>query len=590
MLHIDYLDQPHSAYLKLDEESLAWGEIRRACQEKGETTNVSEQSLSMPWWVFLSARKSLKIVAVKYHLKIEFSFKVQELLRAANQKRAQFKEIEKVEPVGEEELVEKLIEVGFSRTLTEHQLRNVAKLASLSAGATFSVPGAGKTTEALAYYYFKKESERTVLFIVAPKNAFAAWDEQLEICMPNAQTFVRLTGGERLIQAALLKNPKHIIITYQQLPRVIDLISAYLMDKHVVMFLDESHRIKSGEDIVTGKAVLSLSHLPSQKLIMSGTPMPNSPYDLIAQFNFLYPEIEVDEESVVDTINRIYVRTTKAELGLREPKYKIVAIPMSPSQRKLYDLLRSEEARQYEKLKANQRNAFRTMGKSIMRMLQLTSNPALIIKTLKNSNDWMSDFLLDDQSPKIEYVCNRARQLAQQGKKCIIWSSFVENIELLNLRLEDLGANYIHGGVDAGSEDDDLSREGKIKRFLNEKDAFVLIANPAAASEGISLHTECHHAIYLDRNYNAAQFLQSVDRIHRLGLSDDVETEVEILICPDSVDESVNRRLNIKIDRMSEVLQDSSIKVEPEYVNPELFEESISMQDINDFVQHLKGL
>ncbi|KAF6616091.1 ATP-dependent helicase, partial [Paenibacillus sp. EKM208P] len=134
------------------------------------------------------------------------------------------------------------------------------------------------------------------------------------------------------------------------------------------------------------------------------------------------------------------------------------AIPMSPSQRKLYDLLRSEEARQYEKLKANQRNAFRTMGKSIMRMLQLTSNPALIIKTLKNSNDWMSDFLLDDQSPKIEYVCNRARQLAQQGKKCIIWSSFVENIELLNLRLEDLGANYIHGGVDAGSEDDDLSR------------------------------------------------------------------------------------------------------------------------------------
>lgn len=104
------------------------------------------------------------------------------------------------------------------------------------------------------------------------------------------------------------------------------------------------------------------------------------------------------------------------------------------------------------------------------------------------------------------------------------------------------------------------------------------------------MHTECHHAIYLDRNYNAAQFLQSVDRIHRLGLSDDVETEVEILICPDSVDESVNRRLNIKIDRMSEVLQDSSIKVEPEYVNPELFEESISMQDINDFVQHLKGL
>ena len=45
----------------------------------------------------------------------------------------------------------------------------------------------------------------------------------------------------------------------------------------------------------------------------------------------------------------------------------------------------------------------------------------------------------------------------------------------------------------------------------------VLLANPQAMSEGISLHLECHDAIWLDRTYNAGQYLQGIDRIHRLG-------------------------------------------------------------------------
>ena len=75
-------------------------------------------------------------------------------------------------------VISHLKEKGFSRKLTAEQTRNVSKLVSLPSGATFSVPGAGKTTEALAFYFYKK-TEDTRLFIVAPKNAFAAWEEQL---------------------------------------------------------------------------------------------------------------------------------------------------------------------------------------------------------------------------------------------------------------------------------------------------------------------------------------------------------------------------------------------------------------------------
>ncbi len=113
------------------------------------------------------------------------------------------------------------------------------------------------------------------------------------------------------------------------------------------------------------------------------------------------------------------------------------------------------------------------------------------------------------------------------------------------------------------------------------------MANPAACAEAISLHTVCHHAIYVDRNYNAAQFLQSQDRIHRLGLSPDVETTLEILVAPDTVDDSVARRLSVKIARMAEVLNDDLISVEP--IIPDLDETGLDFDDIADLVRHLKG-
>ena len=84
----------------------------------------------------------------------------------------------------------------------------------------------------------------------------------------------------------------------------------------------------------------------------------------------------------------------------------------------------------------------------------------------------------------------------------------------------------------------------------------VMIANPQACGEGISLHKVCHYAIYLDRNFNAAYFLQSIDRIHRLGLEKDIDTTIEILISENSIDEVLISRLNDKIKAMGHILED----------------------------------
>ncbi|RJS63034.1 DEAD/DEAH box helicase [Priestia filamentosa] len=588
-LNIKYLPDNHMAQLSMEENSPAWGEIRRVCLENVKDVVVeSGNSLRMPWWAFLNCKNALKLTFRRYKIKTNMDYAAAELIKQSLKKGAEYRNVSHLEPIPEEKVVSELLDIGFGRELSPEQLRNVSKLASLTSGATFSVPGAGKTTEALALYFLKRKSN-TRLLIVAPKNAFAAWEEQLTDCDPECTEIVRLKGGAKNIESTLGENPKIMLITYQQLPNVIELVGNYLSRYPSFLFLDESHRIKRGDDGVIGRSILSISHIPEMKLIMSGTPMPNSPLDLVPQFNFLYPEVKVDADSVVQLINPIYVRTTKQELGLTKPKFRLIPVPMSVRQKKLYELLKSEEARQSINIRAIDRNKLRSMGKSIMTMLQLTSNPALLAKSNFQHESILRDLLTEGDSPKIQYVCKKVRELAAEGRKTIVWSNFVENVELLALRLKDLGADYIHGGVDAGSEEDSDTREAKIKRFHDDPDCFVLIANPAAASEGISLHTVCHDAIYLDRNYNAAHFLQSVDRIHRFGLPREIETNVEIIFSPESIDESVERRLQSKINKMALVLDDKSLHIEPEYGDEEIMGDEFNLEDIQDFFDHIRG-
>jgi hypothetical protein len=77
-----------------------------------------------------------------------------------------------------------------------------------------------------------------------------------------------------------------------------------------------------------------------------------------------------------------------------------------------------------------------------------------------------------------------------------------------------------------------------------------------------------------------------MDRIHRLGLEEDIETTIEILKTPKSIDERVDSRLEMKIQLMFNVLNDKSLNVEPETV--ELDETGFNIDDAEDLIGHLE--
>ena len=109
------------------------------------------------------------------------------------------------------------------------------------------------------------------------------------------------------------------------------------------------------------------------------------------------------------------------------------------------------------------------------------------------------------------------------------------------------------------------NRDELINKFKNGT-APVLIASPASVGESVSLHKNvkgdnvCNHAIYLDRNFNGVQYMQSMDRIHRIGMDRSVLTEYHLIIAKDTIDEVINRRLEEKWRNMLDALSDDTLE------------------------------
>ncbi len=81
----------------------------------------------------------------------------------------------------------------------------------------------------------------------------------------------------------------------------------------------------------------------------------------------------------------------------------------------------------------------------------------------------------------------------------------------------------------------------------------VLVANPAAAGAGLTLH-RARIAIYESLSNQAAHYLQSLDRIHRRGQTRDVE--YLILLCDQTIEIQEYERLVVKETAAQSLLGD----------------------------------
>lgn len=486
-----------------------------------------------------------------------------------------------------------LLGSGWVADLTAFQRRDIARLLALRHGANFSVPGAGKTRVALAVFAAMRErGEAQRLLVVCPKSAYEAWQYESSNCFKEPlRTDVMASAPD--------PGAELLLVNYERLGRSVASLASWLRSAPAMLVLDEAHRMKLGAQGTYGSACLALGPLARRRLILTGTPAPNGARDLESLMSFVWPghgkRVVADAVGGGDlayassVLRPLFTRTTKRELGLPpfEPKIRYVDLP--PLHREIYEALKGNPSARSGSLDS--------LGKAMLRMLMAATSPALLLEgttryeplsyqvpPLEASPDDSLYTLLrnlprHELSPKYAEAVRIVAENASAGRKTLVWTTFVRSLTTL----EQLLAPHRPAAVYGGTED----REEQIRRFREDPDCMVLISNPATLGEGISLHQVCHDALYVDRDFMAGRFLQSLDRIHRLGLAPDTETRVTVLAARGTVDEIVAMRLESKLEFMGRILDDPSVQQLGDLQEDEPNTVGMDAKDIRALLAHL---
>ena len=374
----------------------------------------------------------------------------------------------------------------------------------------------------------------------------------------------------------------------------------------VMLVADESHRIKRFNGGQWAPAVIDIATLASVRTVLSGTPMPQSGLDLYSQLNVMWPgreltgpkaqfkpRVERRFPTVISAVLPFASRTSKADLDLPPPIIEQIDVELSPAEAEIYDLLRSHLRRAIEAADPTEADRLAALrrGRPI-RLLQAATNPAVLRDGQSGTTSNAVTLTLLNRIAAFDPAVTAPSKFMEAGEiiarldasdKCVVWSNFIRNLDQFARFARgqlQVPVFQVDGRVAARSQgigslteesDDDESREAVISRFLGHQGKALLVTNPASCSESISLHRSCRNAIYLDRTYDCAQWLQSIDRIHRLGLPPDARVRLYVLRAMSggepTADHLVHSSLVAKESRMLELLQGAAlqpIEEEPE--------------------------
>lgn len=435
-----------------------------------------------------------------------------------------------------------------------YQLEALEAVKDLEYAAIFHEQGLGKTKVAidLIVYWLSHRLLDTAL-IVVKKGLVDNWQKELA---SHSQIVPRVLTSSRAGNFYVFNSPARVMLAHYEVVRAEEeRMHLFLKTRNVGVILDESTKIKNPDAALT-RVFLDLAPMFTKRVIMSGTPVSNRPHDIWSQIKFLddgaslgddYGDfkrsvdlandlagvenrqkvLEIRLQGIFRSISGFSVRKTKAGAEIRLPEKVVhrVATEWEPRQREMYRQIR-------ESLRAIIFENGRLMAddselvlKRLLRLVQVTSNPSLI------------DPSYQVEPGKLETLLELVSSIVKDSEKCIIWTSFVENVRWLAKVLRQHNPQRVHGSLSTREQTE------AIRAFLDEPSAKVFVATPGSAKEGLTL-TVANHVVFYDRLFSLDDYLQAQDRIHRI--SQERICHVHNLIMRDSIDEWVDALLHSK--------------------------------------------
>jgi SNF2 family DNA or RNA helicase len=375
----------------------------------------------------------------------------------------------------------------------KYQLEGIAFLMPRHGALLADEMGLGKTAQAiLALRLLFHQGQIKQALVVCPKPLVHNWTRELKMWAPDIpfETFEGDPDERR--QLWLVSNCPLKLINYETLTRDVDLAANKKVHFDVVV-LDEAQRIKNKES-KTAQVVRALNR--GRSWALTGTPIENHADDLVNIFSFVdsgrippgTPERRISQFTS-DSI----LRRTKDDVITDMPPKMIcdLEVELTPAQRAAY--VRAEEDGVVHLNELGDTITIQHVFQLVMKLKQICNfDPAT------------------GESAKMERLLSDMEEVADSGRKAIVFSQWVEPLEVLAQALARYGALQYHGKIPQNQ------RTPVLDRFKNDPDAHVLLMSYGTGSVGLNLQF-ANYVFLFDRWWNPAVEDQAINRAHRLG-------------------------------------------------------------------------
>jgi SNF2 family DNA or RNA helicase len=346
------------------------------------------------------------------------------------------------------------------------------------------------------------------------------------------------------------------------------LAEKFLERRQTMMVLDESARIKTPKAKRT-MAITALGRRAAYRWILTGTPVANGPFDVYSQIRFLkedfWKEFGLHPFSVFKRvfgvfeprrmgtkrfeqcvgyqnldrlhklISKVSTRVTKDEcLDLPPKLYQKMYFELNAEQQRLYNALRDDYM---VELQGGAGEITAPLAIVRLTRLQQITSGFITIDGEENPQD-----ISEHDNPRLDLL----KQVCEDLDSAIIWARYKRDIDLIKHALKD-ECVVIDGRVP------DAQRGELIAKFQSGQVRFF-VANPAAISEGVTLH-RTSTVVYYSNSFKLSERLQSEDRAHRIGQKNNV-TIIDIA-AKGTVDERIIEALRNKSNIAAEVTGDN---------------------------------
>ena len=420
--------------------------------------------------------------------------------------------------------------------------KSVAILAEMGTGKTLiSIGIAGQL-------YLKNEIKK--LLIVAPLSITRVWEEEFAKFADFEYQATVLEGSSKKKNEELRNlfgNKLQVaIINYESCWRMEKEIAEWKPD---MIICDESSKIKNPQ-AKQSKALHRLGKLSKHNIILTGTPVTNTPLDFFSQYKFLdenifggsyysfraryavmggYGNHQVvgykNLQELTEKAHKIAFRITKKEaLDLPEQVDTTRYVELEPTSRAIYNQVERDSYAELDKGEIVTRNVLT----KLLRLSQITGGYI--------TSDY-TDMAEQISSAKINALEDIVDECIDANKKLVVFARFIPEIDAITKMLNKRKIKYalIRGDV--------KDRAGEVDKFQNDKETKIFIGQLQTTGMGLTL-TASDTAVFYSLSYNFADYEQAKARIHRIGQKNTC-TYIH-LIAKNTIDEKVMEALSKK--------------------------------------------